>query len=102
MLSQFIYELHLHYNVRIKYFFSGAHSPHFTVFKTSFLPSEDTIAVSGNFVNRSNVAEFTRHLRINGLRDPRSRDLLQEHTRRIMDSVAGWPSQWFFLGILGF
>jgi hypothetical protein len=40
--------------------------------------SEDSVAVSGNFVNRTNKEEFLHHVRINGLLDPRSVDLLQE------------------------
>jgi len=39
---------------------------------------EDTIAVSGNFVDDSNVDEFTTHMRINALHDPRAQDLLEE------------------------
>jgi len=39
---------------------------------------DDTVAVSGNFVNSSNLSEFQHHLRVNALQDPRSRDLLTE------------------------
>ena len=47
--------------------------------------SEDTVAVSGNFVNGSNLTEFETHLRINASQDPRSRDLLAElHTLNII------------------
>ena len=39
---------------------------------------EDSIAVSGNFVNESNVEEAVKHLRISALQDPRAGDLLAE------------------------
>ena len=38
----------------------------------------DTVAVSGNFVNESNLDEVVKHLKINALKDPRSEDLLTE------------------------
>ena len=39
---------------------------------------EDSIAVSGNFVNESNIREAEKHLRISALQDPRAGDLLRE------------------------
>ena len=39
---------------------------------------EDSIAVSGNFVNESNIGEAEKHLRISALQDPRASDLLRE------------------------
>ena len=39
---------------------------------------EDSIAVSGNFVNESNIGEAEKHLRISALQDPRAGDLLRE------------------------
>jgi len=39
---------------------------------------QDTVAVSGNFVNDTNLDEAVRHLKINALKDPRSEDLLAE------------------------
>ena len=39
---------------------------------------EDSIAVSGNFVNKSNVKEVEKHLRISAILDPRAGDLLRE------------------------
>ena len=39
---------------------------------------EDSIAVSGNFVNKSNIGEAEKHLRISALQDPRAGDLLRE------------------------
>ena len=38
----------------------------------------DSVAVSGNFVDASNIHEVCRHLRRNSLCDPRAGDLLQE------------------------
>ena len=43
-----------------------------------FFLAEDSVAVSGNFVNSSNREEFLHHVRINGLLDPRSVELLQQ------------------------
>ena len=43
------------------------------------LPTEDiTLAVSGNFVDESNVQEAARHLRVNALKDPGAGQLLKE------------------------
>jgi len=39
---------------------------------------ESSIAVSGNFVNRTNIGETEEHLRIAALQDPRAGDLLRE------------------------
>ena len=39
---------------------------------------EATLAVSGNFVNRSNLAGAVHHLRLSALTDPRAADLLAE------------------------
>eukprot|EP00088_Acartia_fossae_P012019 TRINITY_DN16148_c0_g1_i2.p1 TRINITY_DN16148_c0_g1~~TRINITY_DN16148_c0_g1_i2.p1 ORF type:complete len:266 (-),score=30.96 TRINITY_DN16148_c0_g1_i2:69-827(-) len=39
---------------------------------------EQTVAVSGNFVNQTNVQLFKKHMKVNALKDPRSFDLLQE------------------------
>ncbi|TRY63112.1 hypothetical protein TCAL_04276 [Tigriopus californicus] len=39
---------------------------------------EDSVAVSGNFVDDSNFEETIQHLKINGLLDPRALDLLNE------------------------
>ena len=39
---------------------------------------QDTVAVSGNFVNETNLGEVVKHLKINALNDPRSEDLLVE------------------------
>jgi len=39
---------------------------------------EDSIAVSGTFVNESNIREAEKHLRIAALQDPRAGDLLRE------------------------
>ena len=38
----------------------------------------DTLAVSGNFVNQTNISLATRYFKINALLDPRTEDLLQE------------------------
>ena len=39
---------------------------------------EDSVAVSGNFVDESNIENAVKHLRINALLDPRSQELLKE------------------------
>ena len=39
---------------------------------------QDTVAVSGNFANDTNIDEVVRHLKINALTDPRAKDLLAE------------------------
>ena len=39
---------------------------------------EDSVAVSGNFVNHTNIKEALRYFRINALLDPRTEDLLDE------------------------
>lgn len=39
---------------------------------------EDSIAVSGNFVDESNIEDAVKHLRISALQDPRAGDLLAE------------------------
>ena len=42
---------------------------------------EDSIAVSGNFVNDTNIEEAVEHFKINSLMDPRTVDLLREFLR---------------------
>ena len=42
---------------------------------------EDSIAVSGNFVNDTNIEEAVEHFKINSLIDPRTVDLLRELLR---------------------
>ncbi|XP_023323479.1 bifunctional arginine demethylase and lysyl-hydroxylase JMJD6 isoform X3 [Eurytemora carolleeae] len=64
-----------HYSVDLRageLLFVPAGSPH------QVQNTEDTVAVSGNFVDETNLNEFIGHLKINGLLDPRSRDLLQD------------------------
>ena len=39
---------------------------------------EPSIAVSGNFVNETNIMETEKHLRVNALRDPGAGRLLRE------------------------
>jgi hypothetical protein len=39
---------------------------------------EASVAVSGNFVDESNVSEVARHLRTNALLEDRAGDLLKE------------------------
>ena len=38
----------------------------------------ESVAVSGNFVNSTNIKEAELHFRINALRDPRTADLLHQ------------------------
>ena len=42
----------------------------------------DSVAVSGNFVNHTNIQEALRYFKINALLDPRSEDLLRELSDR--------------------
>ena len=44
---------------------------------------EDSIAVSGNFVNDTNIQEALRYFKINALLDPRSEDLLRDLSRLV-------------------
>ena len=39
---------------------------------------EDSVAVSGNFVNDTNIVDVEKHFKINSLIDPRAFDLLKE------------------------
>ena len=39
---------------------------------------QESVAVSGNFVNSTNIKEAELHFRINALRDPRTADLLHQ------------------------
>ena len=39
---------------------------------------QESVAVSGNFVNSTNIREAELHFRINALRDPRTADLLHQ------------------------
>ena len=39
---------------------------------------KDSVAVSGNFVNETNIDEAVQHFKINALQDPRTADLLHE------------------------
>jgi len=39
---------------------------------------EDSVAISGNFVDESNIKCVVRHLRKNALQDPRAGDLIKE------------------------
>ena len=39
---------------------------------------QDSVAVSGNFVNETNIEDAVEHFKINALTDPRTMDLLQE------------------------
>lgn len=43
--------------------------------------TEDSVAVSGNFVNQTNIQEALQHFRINALLDPRTEELLKELVR---------------------
>lgn len=43
----------------------------------------DSIAVSGNFVNDTNIQEALRYFKINALLDPRSEDLLRDLSRLV-------------------
>ena len=64
-----------HYSVRLKpgqLLFVPAGSPH------RVENIKDSVAVSGNFVNQTNIDEAVKHFKINALLDPRTRDLLQE------------------------
>ena len=44
----------------------------------------DSVAVSGNFVNHTNIQQALRHFKINALLDPRSEDLLRELSEKKM------------------
>ena len=53
-----------------------------SIFSSSSLPQvenvQESVAVSGNFVNSTNIREAELHFRINALRDPRTADLLHQ------------------------